>query len=116
MRGVLADRQAGVRSAVRLLITLNLGMQGVGEITDASGLWAQLQAARPDLLLVEWGLLNGTARAGLARLRDMQPDLQIIVLGCHPEERQQTLAAGADAFVCTGDSPEQMIKILQAAR
>ena len=114
MRVVLAGKQADVRSAVRLLVTRKLGMEVVGEIADASGLWTLLQDARPVLLLLDWGLLDGGASAGLARLRAVYPSLQIIVLSGHPEARQQALAAGAHAFVSTADSPEQMIKTLQA--
>ncbi len=115
MRVVVAGKQADVCSAVRLLVTHDLGMQVMGEIADASGLWTRLQDAGPDLLLLEWGLLGAGASAGLARLQAMYPSMQVIVLSGHPEARQQALAAGADAFVSTADSPEQMIKTLQRA-
>ena len=46
MRVVLADTQADVRSALRLLVTHDLGMQVVGEVTDAAGLWTQVHDAR----------------------------------------------------------------------
>jgi len=46
MRVVLADTQADVRSALRLLVTHDLGMQVVGEVTDAAGLWRQVHDAR----------------------------------------------------------------------
>jgi DNA-binding NarL/FixJ family response regulator len=101
MRVVLAGKHADVRSAVRLLVTWNLGMEVVGEIADAAALWTVIQDARPVLL---W----------LARLHAAYPTLQIIVLSGHPEARQQAMAAGANAFVSTADSPEQMIKTLQA--
>ena len=116
MRVVLADTQADVRSALRLLVTHDLGMQVVGEVTDAAGLWTQVQDARPDLLLLEWGLLGAGAGAALARLHALSPQLRVIVLSCHPEVRVQALVAGAGAFVCKADSPEQTVKTLRAAR
>jgi DNA-binding NarL/FixJ family response regulator len=116
MRVVVAARQAEVRSAVRLLVTQNLGMQVVDEALNASSLWTHIQDARPDLLLLEWELLGAEASAGLARLHALYPRLHIIVLSGHPETRQQALAAHADAFVSTADSAEQMIKILKTAR
>jgi DNA-binding NarL/FixJ family response regulator len=116
MRVLLAGKQADVRSAVRLLVTQHLGMQVVGEIADASALWTEMQdGRRPDLLLLDWGLLGAGASAAVARLRTMYPGLQLIVLSGHPEARHLALAAGADAFVSTADSPEQMIKTLQRA-
>src|SRR5205085_6770969 len=68
MRVVLADHQAEVRSALRLLVTHVLGMQVVGEVTAAADLWTQVQDAGPDLLLLEWGLLGAGSGAALARL------------------------------------------------
>ena len=115
MRIVLADHQADVRSALRLLVTHVLGMQVVGEVTVAADLWTQVQDAGPDWLLLEWGLLGAGVGAALARLHAMYPDLQVIVLSGHPEARQHALAAGADAFVSKADSPEQMLKTLRAA-
>ena len=116
MRVVLADTQPDVRAAVRMLVTHVLGMQVVGEVTAAADLWTQLQAARSDLLLLEWDLLGAGAGAALARLHAVYPDLRVIVLSCQPEVRRHALAAGADAFVSKADSPEQMLKTLRAAR
>jgi DNA-binding NarL/FixJ family response regulator len=116
MRVVLADHQADVRSALRLLVMHVLGMQVVGEVTAAADLWTQVQNAGPDLLLLEWGLLGAGAGTALARLHAVFPDLQVIVLSGHPEARQHALAAGADAFVSKADSPEQVLKTLRAAR
>jgi CheY-like chemotaxis protein len=116
MRVVLADHQADVRSALRLLVTHVLGLQVVGEVTAAADLWTQVQDAGPDLLLLEWSLLGPGVGAALARLHAVYPDLQVIVLSGHPEARQHALASGADAFVSKADSPEQMLKTLRAAR
>ena len=115
MRVVLADNQADVRSALRLLVTHVLDLQVVGEVTAAADLWTQVQDARPDLLLLDWGLLGAGAGRSLARLHAVYPDLQVIVLSGHPEARQHALAAGANAFVSKADSPEQMLKTLRAA-
>jgi DNA-binding NarL/FixJ family response regulator len=111
---MVADQDAEVRSALRLLVTHVLGMQVAGEATAAADLWTQVQDARPDLLLLEWGLLSTGASAALASLHAKYPHMRVIVLSCRPEERQQALAVGADAFVCKADSPEQMIKTLRA--
>src|SRR4051812_32630962 len=80
MRVVLADNQADVRSALRLLVTHVLDLRVVGEVTAAADLWTQVQDAGPDLLLLDWGLLGAGADAALARLHAVYPDLQVIVL------------------------------------
>lgn len=116
MRVVLADGEPDVRWALRLLLIHDVGMQVVGEVADAAELWAQMQEARPDLLLLDWSLLGAGAGAALMRLHAAYPLLQVVVLSGHPEARRQALAAGADAFVSKADSPEQMVRTLNAAR
>ena len=68
------------------------------------------------MLLLEWGLLGAGAGAALARVHALYPNMWVIVLSCQPEVHRHALAAGADAFVCKADSPEQTIKTLRAAR
>jgi two-component system response regulator DesR len=113
MHVLVADTQADVRSAVRLLLTHNLGMQVVGEVATATDLWWRLAEVGPDLLLLEWDLLGAGAGAGVARLRALYPGLRVIVMSGRPEMRPRALAAGADAFVSKTDSPEQLIETLR---
>jgi DNA-binding NarL/FixJ family response regulator len=114
MRVVLADGEPDVRWALRLLLIYDVGMQVVGEVADASELWAQLQEARPDLLLLDWSLFGAGVGAALARLRADYPLLHVIVLSGYPEAGRAALAAGADAFVSKADLPEQMVRTLNA--
>jgi DNA-binding NarL/FixJ family response regulator len=116
MRVVLADGHADVRWALRLLLTHDLGMQVVGEAADAASLWAQLQEAQPDLLVLDWSLLGAGSSAALERLRLLYPGLQVIAISQRPEVGTQALTAGADAFVCKADAPQQMVTTLRAAR
>jgi DNA-binding NarL/FixJ family response regulator len=117
MRVVLADGDADVRWALRLLLTHDLNMQVVGEVADAAAdLWAQVQQTQPDLLVLDWGMLGARSGAVLERLRLLSPRLQVIAISERPEAGRQALAAGADAFVCKADAPEQMVNTLRAAR
>jgi DNA-binding NarL/FixJ family response regulator len=113
---VLADGDADVRWALRLLLTHDLDMQVVGEVADAADLWPQVQQTRPDLLVLDWGMLGARSGAAMERLRFLSPGLQVIAISERAEASRQVLAAGADAFVCKADAPEQMVNTLRAAR
>lgn len=114
MRVLLADGDSDVCAALRLLLTHDLGMQVVGETADAAGLCAQAQDTRPDLLLLDWALIGGDAKATMADLRTRFPHLRTVVLSAHPETRARALAAGADAFVSKADAPVQLVTTLRA--
>ncbi len=89
-------------------------MQVVGEASDWPSALAQVPAANPDLLVVEWELPAGVASA-LAELRVACPNLRVVVLSSQLEARQAALHAGADAFISKGDAPDRVTERLLAA-
>ncbi|HLF26041.1 MAG TPA: response regulator [Anaerolineae bacterium] len=112
-RVYLADAQPEVRSALRLLL-LDLNMQVVGEAADWPIALAQASAARPDMLVVHWGLLLPEAGAALAELRVACPAVRVIVLSGQVGVRRAALASGADAFISTGEAPDRVAEHLRA--
>ena len=114
MRVLLADGMHEVRWALRTLLVDDLGMQVVGEVADLRALQASLQRTRPDLLLVEWDLLGARPGTVLTRLRTAHPHLRVIVLSCQPAVHRQALAAGAHAYACKAEAPEDLIAALRA--
>lgn len=112
MRTVLADGQATVRDALRILVTQALGMQVVDEAKTLQTLKRQVRAHRPDLAIVDWDLLTQSASV-LAGLRACSPSLRIVVIGLRPEMRPAAMAAGADGFVSKVDAPDVVLGVLQ---
>ena len=115
MRILLADDQPKVRLALRLLLERKGGLSVVGEAADAEGVLAQAKAERPDLILLDWGLLGTAAADLLAALRVICPALSVIVLSGQLGVGQEALEAGADAFVSKMDPPERLLSALSTA-
>jgi DNA-binding NarL/FixJ family response regulator len=109
MRVILADDQAKVRSALRLLLEHEPDVEVLGEAVDTTGLLDWVTAMCPNLVLLDWELPGLPAAALLPRLKCHCPALRVIALSVQPESRQAALDAGADAFVCKGDPPEQLL-------
>ena len=120
MRVVLADDQAQLRSAVRLLLNEQSNIETVGEAADLSTLEQLLESAEPDLILLDWelpGLRRLVDKPALLRaFRRANSRLQIIVLSGRPESGRSALAAGATAFVSKADPPEQLLAALRKAQ
>jgi DNA-binding NarL/FixJ family response regulator len=114
MRAVLADREPAVRSALRALTTQGLGMLVVGEACDQATLHRQVEALRPDLVILAWDLVDDGAEEALAALRESSAGLRVVVLGLRPETRPHALAAGADAYISMEDAPDVVTRVLQA--
>ena len=109
MRILVADNRARTRFALRTLLGQRPGLCIVGEATDAAGLLAQVEAACPDLVLLDWGLRDLVADDLLPGLRTLCPGLRVIALSGRAEDEATVLAAGADAFVCKADPADCLL-------
>jgi DNA-binding NarL/FixJ family response regulator len=116
MRILLADDQARVRFALRVLLAQQPDIEVVGEASCADDLAALLMATRPDLALLDWELPGLAEDGGLPALRKLYPRLAITVLSSRPGARRAAQAAGADAFVSKGDPPERLLAAIADCR
>ncbi|MEZ4705917.1 MAG: response regulator transcription factor [Caldilineaceae bacterium] len=113
MKILLADDQALLRSALRLWLEQQPHIQVVEEAAEASSLMAKIEAALPDILLLDWelpglGITNGT-RQLLHALRNGFPQLRVVAFSSHPEARMSALNAGVDAFVSKTAPPDLLL-------
>jgi DNA-binding NarL/FixJ family response regulator len=113
MRVLVADDQAKVRSALRLLVDQQPGIVVQGEAVDTTGLLDWVSAMAPDLVLLDWELPGPDRGRLLPTLRALCPQLRVIALSGRPEARQAALQAGADAFVSKGDPPETLLAAIE---
>jgi len=109
MRVMLADDQPRVRFALRLLLSRQPGLEIVGEASDAADLFGQIEAVRPDLLLLDWELPGLVAAGGVSALYKTHPMLRVVALSGHPEALRAALESGAQAFVSKADPPELLL-------
>jgi DNA-binding NarL/FixJ family response regulator len=114
MRVLLADDHSQVRWALRTVIKEEPSMTIVAEVSDAAGLLAEVQATRPDLLLLEWDLPGRAVSELLPEMRALGLQCSVVVLSRRPEVEKAALAAGADAFVSKANRPEQLLNVLCA--
>lgn len=120
MRVLLADDQAWLRSAVRLLLEHEPDMEVVGEAAEANVLLTIAETVVPDLLLLDWELPGARAGDGgqrlLRRLHKCCPRVAVIVLSGRPESAIQAMDAGADYFVSKADPPESLLYAVREVR
>jgi DNA-binding NarL/FixJ family response regulator len=112
MRVLLADDEARVRSALRLLLEQKTELNVVGECASGEALPAQIASGCPDLLLLDWELPRLQDIGAVSALHAACPDLIVIALSGRPEARKAALAAGADTFVSKGDPPDRLLEVL----
>lgn len=116
MNVVLAVRQAHTRLALELVLCEEPGVTVVGTASESEGLLALMQTARPDLVVLEWGLPGRPAETLLEAARAGAGQVCFLVLGHDPAMRQSALTAGAWAVVLIGDPPELLLAALRQVR
>lgn len=120
VRVLLADDQAWLRSAMRLLLEQEPDVEIIGEAAEVKSLLATAEDACPNLVLLDWELPGmKTVRAAKQLLLDLHtscPQLRVIVLSGRPESSVPALSAGADYFVSKADPPESLLDALRAVK
>ena len=112
-RFLLADDNSDLRSALRLMLETRLDAPLVFEARDQAGLINQSIAHQPECVILDWELPGFTEPDHLSALRDLLPDLKIIVISARPEAAEAALTQHADAFICKTDPPSEILNAIQ---
>jgi two-component system response regulator DesR len=114
MRVLIADDQASVRSALGLILSQDARLKIVGEVTRRDELVTSIRQTEPDLVLIEWEMIDSEPRSMVNALREIIAGLRIVVMSGRPESRSDALAAGVDEFISKVDPPHQLGSLLHA--
>jgi DNA-binding NarL/FixJ family response regulator len=116
VRILIAARQPDLFSAMKMFLEQGLAAEVVGGAGDGEELPGQIVTVRPDLVLLDWELIDWPEARKLLDLRAQNVPLKIIVLGTNPEQRNDALAAGANGFFCRTDPPKRLLTAIRIAQ
>jgi DNA-binding NarL/FixJ family response regulator len=110
---MIADDEEKVRSALRLLIEHEEGLEVVGEAGDMHKLMEKIDSCRPDVILLDWELPGLRPTEHLATLHHAKPALRVIALSGRFPSHEALIKSGVDAFVSKGDPPECVLSAIR---
>lgn len=124
MRIMIADSHPEVRAALRLLLEEDSPTWiVVSEASNAIELINRARSANPRIVLVDWdlpGMRVAPMSASFQRadkiivaLKAIAPKAKVIVLSTSPEVKDSVLHAGADAFMCKSEPPQQLLEMIR---
>lgn len=115
IRVYVGDSLPEERLALRLLL-LDLKMKGVGKASDWPITFDLAPLSKPDMLLIDWGMLPLNPKIALAALRAACPGPVVIVLiGYLDARKQAALSSGADALISENETSERVAERIQPA-
>ncbi|MEW2633518.1 response regulator transcription factor [Streptomyces sp. NPDC048389] len=119
IRVLLADDQALLRSAFRVLVDSEPDMEVVGEAADGAQAVALARSERADVVLMDIRM-PGTDGLAATRTISADPDLshvRIVMLTTFEVDEYvvQSLRAGASGFLGKGAEPEELLNAIRIA-
>ncbi|MFJ4712187.1 response regulator [Streptomyces sp. NPDC088785] len=119
IRVLLADDQALLRSAFRVLVDSEPDMEVVGEASDGAEAVRLARSERPDVVLMD---IRMPGTDGLAATREISADpelaaVRVVMLTTFEVDEYvvQSLRAGASGFLGKGAEPEELLGAVRIA-
>lgn len=116
MRILIAGGTAVSRRALTTLLGTRPNLEIVGDTALVSQIATSLTEMDPDLVLLN-GLPRDDSEMDLIKTVDAAvPQSAVLVLSTRQHLKDDSLAAGADAFVLKGDPPSSLLTTLETIR
>jgi len=116
IRVVIAEDHHVVREAIAAHLARQPDIQVVGQVADGGELMAAVEAARPDVLLLDVKMPGLKAPQAARALIAAHPDLKILVLSAHKRKAYVLglLRAGASGYMLKDDPPGTLALAVRA--
>lgn len=115
MKIILAEMQPCILYGLKVLLAEQPGYHLMGVAVCSDELFELMDHA-PDLILLNMRLPGGTNETIMQRLKQLDPDLPVIVMSSRAEHRSQAIQAGATAFVCQAESVSKLLATLRTMK
>ncbi|MQA73061.1 MAG: response regulator [Solirubrobacterales bacterium] len=117
IRIVLADDHTVVRSALRLLLESEEGLEVVAEAGDTESTGRYVRAHKPDVLILDLNMPGGSSLATVPDLLETSPETAIVVLTMQPEPSfaRQAMQLGVRGYVVKDAVDDQLVTAVRVA-
>lgn len=116
-RILIADDHAVVRQGLRAILSEHPDLEAAGEATTATEVLDAVRSSGDawDLVLLDLSMPGGEGLETLNRLRSAAPDLPVLVLSMHPEDKlaARLLKAGADGYLNKETASEELVAAIR---
>jgi len=118
IRVLIADDHGIVRSGLRMLLDQHAGIEVVAEAEDGAEALALAVSRRPDLAILDVKMPKMTGLEATREIRDRAPEVAVLILSMHDEERYlfEALKAGASGYVLKHAAATDLIAAIETVR
>lgn len=114
IRLLLADDHAVVRKGLQLFIGYEDNLKLVAEASNGEELLDMIKENEADILLLDLDMPKMNGITAIRKIREIAPDLKIIILTMHPEDiyGKTALQMGASGYLIKDDEPKKLIQAI----
>jgi two-component system invasion response regulator UvrY len=115
MRILVADDHAVVRRGVTQILSGNFSPLEVAEASSGQAVLAAVRKGPWDLLILDIGMPDGSGLEIMPAIRQLMPDLRILVLTIHAEEQfaLRLLKSGISGYLTKERAPEELVQAVK---
>jgi two-component system invasion response regulator UvrY len=112
---LIADDHAILRRGLKEILARELSCATFGEAGDAQQVLALIRSETWDLLILDISMPGRSGLDVLGDLKQLQPELPVLVLSTHPEDQygKRVLRAGASGYMNKESAPEDLVNAIR---
>jgi DNA-binding NarL/FixJ family response regulator len=116
MRLLIADDHGIVRGGLRALLDRQPDMEVVAEAADGADALVQALTTRPDVAILDVAMPKLTGLQVARELRAQAPEMRVLILSMHDDERYlfEALKAGASGYVLKSEAGDDLVDAVRA--
>ena len=116
-RIVLTDDHAVVRNGLRMLLEAEDGLEVVAEAGDIAATEKFVRAHRPQVLVLDLNLPEGSSLPSIPALREQSPETAVVVLTMQndPAFAREAMRSGARGYVLKQSAGTELVEAVRAA-
>jgi DNA-binding NarL/FixJ family response regulator len=117
LRILIADDHGIVRSGLKLLLDRQSDLEVVAEAEDGVDALEKALSVRPDLAILDVSMPRMTGLQATHEIRKQVPEVQVLILSMHEDERYlfEALRAGAAGYVLKRAADKDLLEAVRAA-
>ncbi len=116
-RTIIVEDQRELREGLAMLINYTDGFESVGSFRTMEEAISRIKHDVPDIVLTDIGLPGMSGIDGTRKLKEMHPDLVVLVLTVYDDDDRifHALCAGASGYLLKRTPPEKLLTSLREA-
>ena len=111
-RILLVDDHPLIRKGIALTLEEDLSFEVCSQLSDAEQALSQINTINPDAAVVDVSLPGMNGIELVKHLRNMKPDLKILIVSRHDEElyAERAIRAGANGYIMKQEAGDVLVK------